>query len=314
MIKIVKEKFRLIFGERIKSKILNILDENRDEFIKKHPNLAVFAFDRIGTIISVYGVYEKVILSRLEDCVFNNTNSQKSVCIDVGANIGNHTLYFAQFFNKIYSFEPHPETFELLKFNVRKSKNVKVFQFGLSNNNDEMIIAHDQYASYGACSLRNKAAIRSEKETDAFNVQVKKFDDFFKDINEESNIAFVKLDVQNHELNALQGMQKALEHHSPIICFEQHPKQFDYFGKEISSKTINFLKDNEYSYFYEISYCRKWKFSNNRYLYFRFIKNILKVCEIILYGMPEMPKKLFRINKFSKKIYQAIIASKRRLE
>ena len=32
------------------------------------------------------------------------------------------------------------------------------------------------------------------------------------------------------------------------------------------------------------------------------------------YGMPEITKKLFRINEFSRKIYQAIIASKTRLE
>jgi len=279
--------------------------------IKKYPNLAIFAFDYIGREISVYGIYEKQILEGVEDCIFNKIDTQNSICLDVGANIGNHTLNFAQFFNKVYSFEPHPETFELLKFNVRKSKNVKIFQFGLSNKNDEMIIAHNQYTTYGSCSLRNKTDLKSEKETDAFNVQVKKFDDFFNNINKENNISFVKLDVENHEFNALQGMEKTLKQNSPIICVEQHDNYFDYFGKELSSPVINFLKDNEYIFFYELSYSRDWRFFNN---YYPFIKNIIKLFEVILFGMPEITKKLLRINKFSKKKYLAIIASKTRLE
>ena len=303
MIKILKEKFKIVFGERIKLKILNVL--------KKNPNLAIFAFDRIGADISVYGIFEKEILEALEGCILNKIDTQNSVCLDIGANIGNHTLYFAQFFNKVYSFEPHPEIFELLKFNVRKSKNVKVFQFGLSNKNDEMIITTDQDTSYGSSLLRNKTNLKSEKETDTFNVQVKKFDDFFNSTNEDNNISFVKLDVENHEFKVLQGMGKTLKQNSPIICFEQHLNQFDYFGKELSSKAINFLKDNEYCYFYEILYERKWRFSNN---YYPFVKNIIKLFEAILFDMPEMTKQLLRINEFSKKKYLAIIASKTRLE
>jgi len=281
------------------------------KLIKKHPNLAIFAFDFIGDEISVYGIYEKEILECLEDCIFNKIDTQNSVCLDVGANIGNHTLYFAQFFNKVYSFEPHPEIFELLKFNVRKSKNVKVFQFGLSSKNDEMIIVHNKYSTYGSSSLRNKSDLKFGKDTDEFNVQVKKFDDFFSNINQENNISFVKLDVEGHEFNVLQGMEKTLKQNSPIVCFEQHRNHFDNFGKKLSSHTINFLKDNEYIFFYKLSSSRHWRFSNN---YYPFVKNIIKLFEAILIGIPKITNKIVRINKFSRITYKMIIASKTRLE
>ncbi len=103
MIKILKKKFKTVFGGRIKAKILNVLKKNHNELIKKYPNLAIFAFDRIGADISVYGMYEKEILETLESCIFNKIDTQNSACVDVGANVGNHTLYFAQFFNKVYS-------------------------------------------------------------------------------------------------------------------------------------------------------------------------------------------------------------------
>ena len=311
MIKILKEKFKIVFGNRKKFRILNFLKENHNELINKYPNIAIFAFDRIGADISIVGMYEKEALDGLKDCIFNKIDTQKSVCLDVGANIGNHTLYFAQFFNQVYSIEPHPEIFELLKFNVRKYNNVKVFQFGLSNKNDEMIIATDQDTSYGSSSLRNKVHSKFEKDADDFNVQVKKFDDFFNQINEENNISFIKLDVENHELQALQGMKKTLKQNSPIICFEQHENQFDNFGKELSSTTINFLKDNEYIFFYDLLSSRDWRFFNYHY---PFVKDIIKLFEVMLIGIPKRTNKIERINKFSRKKYYSIIASKTLLE
>ena len=279
--------------------------------IKKYPNLAVFAFDRMAADISIYGIYEKDILEKLKNCVFNKIDTQNSICLDIGANIGNHTLYFAQFFNQVYSFEPHPEIFELLKFNARKSNNVKTFQFGLSNKNDEMIITTEQDTSYGSSSLQNKIDLKSRKDEDTFNVQVKKLDDIFNNINKENNISFVKLDVENHELHVLQGSEKTLKENSPIICFEQHENHFEYYGEVLSSKTINFLKENEYIFFYELSSSRNWRFSNN---YYPFVKKITKLFEAILIGIPKITDKIVRINAFSKKKYIAVIASKTRLE
>ena len=115
MIKISKEK--LIIEGLKKFRILNVLKTNHNELINKYPNIAIFAFDRIGADISILGIYEKEVLEGLKDFIFNKIDTQKSVCLDVGANIGNHSLYFAQFFNQVYSIEPHPEIFELLKFN-----------------------------------------------------------------------------------------------------------------------------------------------------------------------------------------------------
>ena len=311
MIKILKERLKIAFGDRKKFRTLNFLKENHNELINKYPNIAIFAFDRIGADISLLGMYEKEVLEGLKDFIFNKIDTQKSVCLDVGANIGNHTLYFAQFFNQVYSIEPHPEIFELLKFNVRKYNNVKVFQFGLSNKNDEMIIATDQDTSYGSSSLRNKVNSKFEKGADGFNVQVKKFDDFFNQINEENNISFIKLDIENHEIQALQGMKKTLKQNSPIICFEQHANQFDNFGKELSSTTINFLKDNEYIFFYDLSSSRDWRFFNYHY---SFVKDIIKLFEVMLIGMPKITNKIVRINEFSRKKYYSIIASKTLLE
>ena len=139
--------------QQTRSSIINY----HNTYIKKYPNLAVFAFDRVAADISIYGLYEREILEQLlKGCIFKNLKTSETICLDIGANLGNHTLFFAKFFDKVLSFEPHPETFELLKFNTRKLKNVSIFQFGLSNKDDDMKIGSIQDTHYGVASLRKE--------------------------------------------------------------------------------------------------------------------------------------------------------------
>ena len=53
MIKILKEKFKTVFGGRKKQKTVDVLVEYHNELINKYPNIAIFAFDRIGAEIQV---------------------------------------------------------------------------------------------------------------------------------------------------------------------------------------------------------------------------------------------------------------------
>ena len=80
--------------------------------------MAIFSFDHIGHKINLDGVYERNELDFLFEWlathspdVFNGT------AIDIGANIGNHSLYLSNYFEKVVSFEPHPRTFKLLEIN-----------------------------------------------------------------------------------------------------------------------------------------------------------------------------------------------------
>tara|TARA_Y100000590_G_C15545024_1_gene948553 strand:- start:34 stop:987 length:954 start_codon:yes stop_codon:yes gene_type:complete len=280
-----------------------------DKFVSKYPNLAIFAFDRVGAAISLSGIFEEFVLEALKEKIFNNINTKDSVCLDVGANIGNHSLYFSNFFNKIYSFEPHPETFELLKLNTRKSKNIEIFHFGLSNKNNKMQLTTESGTEYGASSLSSIEEFNNNSnDVKNFEVQVRKFDDILENKKIDGNISFIKLDVEHHELEVLQGMKETLRIHSPIICLEQHEEHFDYFNGNLSSDTINYLKENQYLYFYEILFSRNWKFYND---YHPILKKIIKMIEAVLYDYPKKISILLPIEKFIKKTYPAIIFSKK---
>lgn len=49
---------------------------------------------------------------------------ENKIVVDIGANIGNHTVFFANVCKakKVYSFEPQEKVFEILKKNVEINK------------------------------------------------------------------------------------------------------------------------------------------------------------------------------------------------
>ena len=78
-----------------------LLDLNKIH-IAKNRSLAVFSFDYIGTQIALNGIYEKEELELLFDWLKSiDIDLKDSIAIDIGANIGNHSLYFSDFFNTV---------------------------------------------------------------------------------------------------------------------------------------------------------------------------------------------------------------------
>ena len=83
------------------------------------------------------------------------------------------------------------------------------------------------------------------------------------------------------------------------------------FNNRKKIKTIKFLREFDYNYFYEVDSSRNWKFLNETYS--NYISIFFKIFETLFYGLPERGYKPKKINKFSNKKYSSIIASKQEL-
>src|SRR5215475_1675190 len=101
----------------------SMLKKKRRDFIRRFPQVACFAFDYISTEIAVHGRFERAELECLSVQLFARMRSRR-VCLDVGANIGNHSLVFAQHFARVLAFEPNPRTFKLLAINAELAQNI----------------------------------------------------------------------------------------------------------------------------------------------------------------------------------------------
>ena len=73
-----------------------------------------------------------------------NTVMQGDIIWDIGANIGVYTLIFSELTGKkgkVYSFEPHPDTFVKLK-TLSTKDNIEFLNLGLSNEKKQMLFSN----------------------------------------------------------------------------------------------------------------------------------------------------------------------------
>lgn len=68
------------------------------------------------------------------------------IYVDVGANVGMATMYFAQFASQVYAVEPNPEIYAALVLNTQHLPNVKTFNCALANGDGkDFLYANGQY-------------------------------------------------------------------------------------------------------------------------------------------------------------------------
>ena len=186
--------------------------------------MAIFSSDHISHDINLDGIYEKDYLLTLTNWLKEIHNDIfNGVAIDVGANIGNHSVFFSKFFKKVYSFEPNPTTFKLLEINSKLSNNIYVKKMGLSNKE---VISNllENKSNIGGSKLTNK---KSEKTID---IKLTTLDQEINIIKEKINL--LKIDVEGHEFEVIQGSKETITKFRPIIIFEQQLNDFpDNFRK-----------------------------------------------------------------------------------
>lgn len=146
--------------------------------------------------------YEAEILDYLRD-----TYPEHRVIVDAGANVGNHTVYFATFLthDRIYAFEPVPANYALLRQNVGPMPTVRTYQIALSDG-DGSLRMEPNPANMGACLVDAVGAI----EVGAITL----------DTLELRNVTLLKLDVENHEAAVLRGAARTIARCHPLILTE----------------------------------------------------------------------------------------------
>ena len=128
-------------------------------------------------------------------------NYSPDVMFDVGANIGQSCLSYAQSFPEasIYAFEPVPATFDLLRTAVADTPSIRPWNLGLSNKTGTAAMELSR-ASVGSKIVAGDAA----KNPAAVQVQTMRGVEFCREQGIE-RIGFLKIDTEGHDLNVLRG-------------------------------------------------------------------------------------------------------------
>jgi len=187
----------------------------------------------------------------------NVINKKDPICFDIGAHIGESVVYFNKLFNNplIYSFEPSPNSFEILKKN--NYKNNLCFNYAISNMTGNTVFYENEISHTNSLVKINPLSVDSIKKqktvNSKINVKAIKLDDFIIE-QKIKKIDVLKIDVQGAEALVLEGGDNALKLSKIVIveiCF------FDYYKNKGGFFDIEkFLKPNSFSLFSisEISY------------------------------------------------------------
>jgi hypothetical protein len=85
------------------------------------------------------GAYEKPELYFLRD-VMQSVYSKQGTFLDVGANVGQHSLFISRYATAVHAFESYDlvlERFRLMK-NLNKAENIVIHPVGLGNKNQRI--------------------------------------------------------------------------------------------------------------------------------------------------------------------------------
>jgi FkbM family methyltransferase len=164
-----------------------------------------------------------------------------AVTVDVGANCGLYTRKLARLSRQVYAFEPSHPMADLLR--KTSASNVSVHEIALSDQTGsaELFIPQgDHEPIYGLASLE-PAVGTLNRDVVSVNVPTARLDAIV-----HQDVAFVKIDVEGHELNVLNGAVELLEHSQPVFLVEAE----DRHRVEATRSIFEFFANRSYRGFF----------------------------------------------------------------
>ena len=142
------------------------------------------------------------------------SNIKPGIVLDVGANIGNHTIYFSRVLKReVIAMEPFPQLFDLLERNIRTNlvaDMVEALKVGASD-----IMRWGKL--YSNSENRSKTTLYLERLTSFDDEAMARFVPLDEVDLRGRPPALVKISVEGHEKFVLQGAQNILRHHRPHL-------------------------------------------------------------------------------------------------
>ncbi len=191
---------------------------NRLNILKNTGNKKTFLYEKVKVNLTHYGekdhiskqisrnnFYEKKMLEYISSL------NIKGNYVDIGANIGNHSVYFGLFCesNLVYSFEPQKNNYELLLANIvnnNLSDKTIVNNFGLGVK-DEMAYAVVNPKNYGSTYLKND---------ENGDITIKNAEEYFESIK----IDVLKIDAENMSIDIFRCLKEKILADKPLLIIE----------------------------------------------------------------------------------------------
>lgn len=181
----------------------------------RHGTMLANRFDEyVGQALIQYGEYAELETQLLLQCI-----GQPGTVVEVGANVGSQTVPLAKAAKAagadVMAFEPQPFVFQNLCANLalNATDNVLAWPFACSAQAGTVWLPSPDYrrtGNFGAVS------VRAQPLDNGIEVPCVRLDD----MTQGRTVRLLKVDVEGFELQVLQGAERMLADHRPLLYVE----------------------------------------------------------------------------------------------
>ena len=236
-------------------RLLKILKQNRGYFKIKDTKMFLDFLDPIDRELILHKEFENLEINFLIEKI----NIYKiNYFLDIGANCGYYSLIIGKNVKNIsiIAFEPNKEAFfkfsKSLDINSDLSKKINLHNFGLSNVSKKLkmqTMIKFGYPQTGGAGVTNSD--NNLKNQSIFFADFRIGDEYLN-LNEEK--LSLKIDVEGHEINVLEGINKTLRNNKCILQIEIFEKNFQ--------SVNNYLLSMNYKKIFEVKHRSNFFYSN----------------------------------------------------
>ena len=130
----------------------------------------------------------------------------------------------------VHSFEPNPVIFnELQKYLPKIINNINLYNYAISEKEEKKLLRipirdsnvdksnYEEYYKMGLATIHEKNIFDNYDE---FEIRCKKLDEF----NFKNKISFIKIDVEGHEIEVVNGSKELIKNFKPNLMIEIEEK------------------------------------------------------------------------------------------
>ena len=248
--------------------------------------------DLISFYMSEFGEWSETEVDLFRFILPKNGN-----CVEVGANMGTHSVPLSKICSegRIFCFEPQRPIFQILCGNLALNNCTNVFARQQAVGSVDEVIEietsnYDEAWNYGSFSISEGFSVERKFEgwLQKELVEVVALDGD-NAISRLKNIDLLKIDVEGHELEVLDGCKNLVSRTKPDIFIEAH-------NKRVVSEFMGYIKRQGYiAYWFNAKRIRDDNFCGSKFRY----KFIPLDVSIILRSPRKEPLPLPLFNDFS---------------
>lgn len=207
-----------LIGRRLSQRVL----KRRGDFIFESEVGLTFHIrsnDLIGRAIVLDGLFERQFVEFIAGEL-----PAGAMVVDIGANIGNHALYFGKRAAVVHCYEPNPVALKELRYNIalNNAQNLVVHEVGLGSADGDFPFLVNQDGNIGNSGFEQSTylgagAARSKKLTLAMRQADRELARL-----DLPRLDYIKIDVEGMETDVIESLIDTVARFRPMISFEYH--------------------------------------------------------------------------------------------